>query len=151
MVRIDRRIVTVLRIAVGALFVAAALPKLQDPAAFANNISHYHLVIQPAERFLALALPPLELIVGLSLIFGVFHAGASFLAFALLLVFTTAIGIAVGRDLDISCGCFGKEGGTKVGAKKLAENAAFIAAAFVVWRGDRTWLAMLPGRKPAGE
>ncbi len=144
--KIDRRIVTVLRVALGVLFVAAAWPKLQDPAAFATNISHYHLLPEPAERLLALMLPPLELLAGLAMIFGVFHAGASLLVFAMLVVFTAAIGVAVGRGLDISCGCFETEGGTKVGARKLAENAAFIAASFVVWRGDRSWLAMRPGR-----
>lgn len=144
----DPRLVTVLRVALGAVFVMAAIPKLADPSGFAKTISNYHLLPVPAERLLALALPPLELLVGVGLIAGVFHAGASLLAFGLMLVFTIAIGTALGRGLDISCGCFDTEGGPKVGITKLLENAALIGVAFLVWRGDRTWLSLdsLAGR-----
>jgi len=138
----DPRLVLALRLALGAVFIMAALPKLQDPAGFATSISNYHLVPEGLERALALTLPPLELLVGLGLIFGVLDVGASLLAFAMLVAFTAAIGIAVGRGLDISCGCFDTDGGTKVGVSKLVENGLMVAAAWLVLVGDRTLLSV---------
>ena len=138
----DRRLIFFLRIGLGVLFLIAGIPKFLDPQAFATSISHYQLLPEWGERALALVLPPLEIAIGIALIVGVLDAGAAVLCFLLLIVFTGAIGISVARGLDISCGCFETEGGTKVGAKKLLENTAFIVAAYLVVIGDRSWLAV---------
>jgi uncharacterized membrane protein YphA (DoxX/SURF4 family) len=138
----DRRVVAALRLALGALFVVAALPKLTDPVGFAKAVANYHLVPVQAERLLALVLPPIELLVGVLLIVGVADAGASLLAVALLVVFTAAIGAAIARGLDISCGCFHTEGGAKAGGGKIAENVAFLVVACWVWTQDRSWFSL---------
>jgi len=138
----DPRLVALLRVGLGAIFVMAAWPKLADPGAFATAVSNYRMLPVPAERVLALVLPPLELLAGVALIVGVLDAGASVVVLGLLVVFTGAIGTALARGLDISCGCFETEGGSKVGLGKVAENLALIAAAVWVWRGDRSWLAL---------
>ena len=146
----DPRFVALLRVGLGVLFIMAAWPKLADPSAFATSVSNYRMLPVPVERVVALALPPLELLVGVALIVGVVDAGASFLVFAMMVVFTVAIGVALGRGLDISCGCFDTEGGAKVGFGKLAENIGLTAAAFLVWRGDRSWLS-LGGRRRSSQ
>lgn len=140
--KLDRRLVALLRIGLGVLFVVAAWPKLTDPHAFATSIANYRLLPESVERVLALVLAPLELIVGLALIFGVLDAGASALALAMLVIFTAAIAAALARGLDITCGCFESHGGEKVGARKIAENVAFLAAAVAVAFGDRSWLSV---------
>lgn len=137
-----RHFVTLLRVGLGVLFIAAAWPKLQDPAGFAAAVSHYRLLPEPAERVLALVLPPLEMLVGVCLVLGVLDAGASALVLAMMLVFTGAVGIALARGLDISCGCFDTAGGTKVGLKKVAENVVLSLAAIRVAWGDRSWLSV---------
>jgi uncharacterized membrane protein YphA (DoxX/SURF4 family) len=138
----DRRLVTLLRVALGALFIAAALPKLADPEGFARAVSHYHMLPVEAERSLALVLPWVELLAGALLLAGAFDAGASLVIVVLMVVFTVAVGSAVGRGLDITCGCFDTEGGTKAGWGKIGENVLFTAAAFWVWRQDRSWLSL---------
>lgn len=140
--RIDRRLVALLRIGLGVLFIMAALPKLQDPAAFAESVSNYHLLGDTPGRVLALVLPAVELLAGVALLLGVMHAGAAALVLGMMVMFTGAVGIALARGLDISCGCFDTEGGQKVGWGKIGENLALTAAAFVVWKGDRTWLSL---------
>ena len=120
----------------------AALPKLQDPAAFAKSVANYHLLPETAGRVLALILPPLELLAGVFLILGIFDAGASAIVFGLMVIFTLAVGAALARRLDISCGCFATEGGSKVGMKKIFENLMLAAAAWLVYRGDRSWLSL---------
>lgn len=138
----DRRLVAVLRIALGLLFVAAALPKLQDPSGFAKAVSHYRLLPEAAERVLALFLPALELLVGTFLVLGVFDAGASLIVLGLMIVFTAAVSSAVARGLDISCGCFNTEEGMKVGTTKIVENLGLTAVAFWVSVRDRGWLSI---------
>ena len=138
----DRRLVTAMRIALGALFIMAAWPKLADPHAFAVTISNYRMMPEPIVRILALVLPPLEMLVGVALILGALDAGASAIAFGMLAVFTVAVATALARGLDISCGCFDTEGGPKVGLRKVVENLGMLAAAYLVSRGDRSWLSV---------
>lgn len=138
----DRRLIAVLRIGLGVLFLAAALPKLQDPVGFARSISNYRMVPEIVERVMALALPAVELIVGTCLLVGIVDAGASLVALVLMIVFTGAVGTAVGRDLDITCGCFNTKGGMKAGFDKILENIGLTIAAFWVWRHDRSWLSL---------
>ncbi|MDP6529338.1 MAG: MauE/DoxX family redox-associated membrane protein [Gemmatimonadota bacterium] len=142
----DPRFVATLRVLLGVLFLAAALPKIADPEGFAKAVDHYHLLPVPAARAVALVLPPVEAIVGVCLIAGFVDAGASLLVFALMVVFTGAVGSALARGLDISCGCFDTKGGTRVGARKIVENLLLCAAAWTVLRGDRSRFS-LRGRR----
>ena len=138
----DRRFVLVLRLVLGGVFLAAALPKLADPTGFAVNVDNYRILPELGVRLTALLLPPLELAIGLCLVFGVFDAGASLLAFALMLAFDGAVAAALFRGLDISCGCFDTDGGARVGLRKLLENVALTLVALRVWTGDRTLLSL---------
>jgi uncharacterized membrane protein YphA (DoxX/SURF4 family) len=137
-----RALAAILRIGLGVLFLAAAWPKLQDPEGFALSISNYRMLPVPAERVLALVLPPLEALVGVCLVLGVLDAGASIVAVALLIVFTVAVASALARGLDISCGCFDTKGGAKVALGKVAENATITALATWVALRDRSWMSV---------
>jgi uncharacterized protein YbaP (TraB family)/uncharacterized membrane protein YphA (DoxX/SURF4 family) len=138
----DRRFIALLRVVLGVVFIAAALPKLADPIGFAKAVANYRMLPELPERLLALLLPPVELLVGVCLILGVLDAGASLLALLMMLMFIVGVGAAVARGLDISCGCFDTEGGTRVGVKKLLENILLAAMALRVWTGDRSWLSL---------
>ena len=94
------------QLALGALFVIAAVPKIIDPPSFAHMIFNYRIVPAPAINIMALTMPWLELLCGLALIFGVWRRAALMLIGAMLIVFITAIGINVGRGNAIDCGCF---------------------------------------------
>jgi uncharacterized membrane protein YphA (DoxX/SURF4 family) len=149
---LDRRVVTLLRVALGVMFICAAWPKLVDPRGFSDSINHYRLLPVPVERVAALVLPALELVVGISLIVGVLDAGASALAVLMLVVFTAAIGVALARGLDITCGCFETHGkGPKVGMEKILENVAMLAVSVGVAWGDRSWLSVSDWFRRSGD
>lgn len=93
-------------IALGALFVIAALPKLLDPPGFAHMIYNYRILPGPLVNPLALVLPWAELLAGLGLILGLFRGGSSLLISAFLLVFIVAISWNLARGNPIDCGCF---------------------------------------------
>ncbi|HSN69817.1 MAG TPA: MauE/DoxX family redox-associated membrane protein [Thermoanaerobaculia bacterium] len=101
------------QIALGALFVAAALPKIVDPPAFAQMIYNYRIVPGFAVNAAALVMPWLELLAGLALILGIWRRSAASIVGALLLVFIVALGINLARDHAVNCGCFDVSGATK--------------------------------------
>ena len=94
------------QIALGAIFVVAALPKVADPPSFAHMIYNYRLVPGAAVNAFALVMPWVELLVGLALILGVWPREAAALAGFLLLVFIAAIGLNLVRGHAVDCGCF---------------------------------------------
>jgi hypothetical protein len=94
------------QIALGAIFVVAALPKVLDPPSFAHMIYNYRLVPGGAVNALALVMPWVEILVGLALILGVWPREAAALAGLLLLVFIAAIGLNLVRGHAVDCGCF---------------------------------------------
>ena len=94
------------QLALGLLFVIAAVPKIVDPPSFAHMIYNYRLVPAALLNLMALTMPWVELLAGLALILGVWRRAALMLIAALLIVFIIAIGINLGRDNAIDCGCF---------------------------------------------
>jgi uncharacterized membrane protein YphA (DoxX/SURF4 family) len=94
------------QIALGAIFVIAALPKIADPPSFAHMIYNYRLVPSSMINISALAMPWVELLAGLALILGVLKTAARNVVAIMLAVFIIAISINLFRDNAIDCGCF---------------------------------------------
>jgi uncharacterized membrane protein YphA (DoxX/SURF4 family) len=99
-------LVTLLRVALGGVFVVASLDKIQNPEAFATAIANYRLLPYTVINGIAIVLPWLEVISGTLLVLGVWIRASTMIAWVLLLVFSVAISQALVRGLDISCGCF---------------------------------------------
>lgn len=109
---VKRHIPVAVRVALGAVFIFAAVPKIADPAAFAGSVAAYRILPYFWSYLTAAVLPFLELICGLLLVFGWrVKAGALIIA-ALNLAFMAALTSAIVRGLDIDCGCF-RQGGAK--------------------------------------
>jgi uncharacterized membrane protein YphA (DoxX/SURF4 family) len=109
------------QIALGAIFVVAALPKILDPPSFAHMIYNYKLVPGAAINALALVMPWVELLVGLALILGVWPREAASLAGLLLFVFIAAIAVNLGRGRAVDCGCFDVHAAGKSREELLSE------------------------------
>lgn len=93
-------------ICAGLIFCLAALQKMRHWSLLSGVISNYRLLpvflIAPA----TIALPLVEVILGLVLLSGLFEPLAGLGAMALLMLFATAIGINLMRGRsDIDCGC----------------------------------------------
>lgn len=94
------------QIALGAIFVVAAWPKIVDPPSFAHMIYNYRLLPGGLINVSALIMPWVELVAGLCLILGLWTRPARWLIAAMLVVFMIAIGINLVRGNAIDCGCF---------------------------------------------
>ena len=93
------------RIVLAGVFVAAGLPKLLDPASFAQNIAAYGLVPQELLFITAILLIAAELATAAGLLLDRFWAVLS--AGFLLVMFIGVLGYGIHLGLDIDCGCFG--------------------------------------------
>jgi uncharacterized membrane protein YphA (DoxX/SURF4 family) len=94
------------QLALGAIFVIAAIPKIADPPSFAHMIYNYRLVPASLINISALVMPWVELLAGLALILGVWKVAARNIVGILLAIFIIAISINLARDNAIDCGCF---------------------------------------------
>lgn len=94
------------QIALGAIFIAAALPKIGDPPSFAHMIYNYRILPAGLINLSSLVMPWLEILCGVMLILGVWVKPARWIIAAMLVVFIIAISINLGRGNAIDCGCF---------------------------------------------
>ncbi len=108
------------QLALGAIFIAAAIPKIVDPPSFAHMIYNYRLVPGPLVNVMALLMPWAEILAGIALILGVWKRGARMLIGLMLVVFIVAILINVARGNAIDCGCFNVSEAGKTFEQRLA-------------------------------
>jgi putative oxidoreductase len=94
------------QLALGAIFVAAALPKIVDPPSFAHMIYNYRILPAGLINVSSLVMPWVELLCGLALIIGVWRKAALSIITILLFTFIVAISINLARGNAIDCGCF---------------------------------------------
>ena len=110
-----------IQIALGIIFVVAALPKIVDPPSFAHMIYNYHLLPGALINFMALVMPWIELLCGLALILGIWQGTARSIIGALLITFVLAIAINLARGNAIDCGCFDVSAANKTREERLAD------------------------------
>jgi uncharacterized membrane protein YphA (DoxX/SURF4 family) len=130
---LKRYLPAMVRIALGAIFIYAALLKIADPVAFAGSVAAYKMLPYFANYLVAAVLPFVELVCGLLLVCGYRVKSGALIIGAMNLVFMVALVSAIVRGLDIDCGCF-KQGGAKTSPwVALARDAVFLAmTAFVL-------------------
>ena len=128
-------LVLVLRVGLGAVFIAAGALKIGHADVFASEIAGFQLLPLPVIAPLALLLPFVEVLLGAYLVIGLFtRAAAGFAAFQLA-VFTAAIASAVVRGLHASCGCFGPADQTTTSWGEVARDGALVLLALVIaWK-----------------
>jgi len=110
---------TRVQIALGLLFIGAALPKLADPPSFAHMIYNYRLLPGGFVNLPALVLPWFELLCGVALVLGIWNRTAAALIGLLLVVFVATLSINLARGNAIECGCFDVRDAGKSVAERL--------------------------------
>ena len=126
-----RRVVFILRILLGIIFVYAAYTKLRQPwLLFAMSIDAYQLLPEWAVLATARVLPWLELAIGLLLLTGLALPYVSLIASVILAVFFGIMALSFGKGMGIDCGCFGV--GEALTAKSLARDGAVLSSAIVL-------------------
>ncbi len=125
-------VVLVARIIVALMFIIVGIGKITHPDEFAREINNYQMLPLILINPLAIFLPWLELLTGLMILLGVQIRVNAIIVAAMLVVFTTAIIIAVAKGLSINCGCYSQIAAQKVGIPKILENTALIIFSLIL-------------------
>jgi len=139
----NRWTILVLRIVVGATFIYAGSTKIGNPQAFADSIATFQLLGSQFINLLAMALPPFEILVGVMLLMGWRLRSAAFCAIALAVLFALALGQAIGRGLQVDCGCFGSgEPSVFKTWMSLGRDLLLLVAAVTIYAKGLGWISI---------
>ena len=132
-----RHLYTAGRILLGAVFIYASWGKVFNPVSFAEVIANYQILPRSMVVPVALILPWIELVCGVSLIVNRWVQGGALLVSCMLVVFIGALGYNAYRGIDVACGCFTLDETAPSGVWfNLARNGGLLAVALYVLRGD---------------
>jgi putative oxidoreductase len=105
-----------LRWILGITFIYASYYKILSPMDFAKMVHGYNLFPGALINIIAIFLPFVEMIAGLSLLLGIYPRSAALIINGLLLAFILILTINIIRGHEFDCGCFsaGKSGSPKM-------------------------------------
>ena len=128
------------RFGLAAVWLWSGTVKLLNPLDSRQAIAAYELLPDGVIDPLAVALPALELVLGLMLLFGVFLRVAAVASAIILIGFIAGVASAWARGLSIDCGCFGGGGydadaGPATYLTSIGRDILFLVmAAWTAWR-----------------
>jgi uncharacterized membrane protein YphA (DoxX/SURF4 family) len=133
----------ILRVVLGGVFVYAAWLKLREPwALFAIAIDSYQVLPSWAVELVARGLPWCELLLGISLVAGLWRRASTLSTSLLLVVFFSLMIRAMLKGMQIDCGCFGP--GERISWVTLLRDGGLLATSLLL-----TVIAFRPGPRPA--
>jgi putative oxidoreductase len=141
------------RLYLGAVFLVACIHKILHPESFAIDVATYQFLPQSTVNLFSLSVAWVELAVGLMLVLGLRVRAAALLVSCLMVCFMIALGWALGKGLDMSCGCFASQSAKEqdpISWRTLLRDTGWlILAVYVTWFDRRPiGLEQLAFRKP---
>ena len=120
------------RVILGGMFIYASQDKIVDPHAFAEAVENFQLLPALLVPWVALVLPWLELLAGVTLLLGIFRRAATLWLTLLLLGFSAGLAISALRGIDLACGCFTIGGAAESSWRLLGRDLVFLIPALVI-------------------
>jgi len=122
----------VARMALGLVFVAASWDKIADPMAFAKIIRNYQILPDMMISGVALVLPWIEVVVGVSLLTGFVTRGAGLSCCLMMTVFLSAMAYAQYKGISTQCGCFTTKTEDAISAATFLRDGSLLALSLFV-------------------
>ena len=141
-ININEKIIFIIRVIVGFVFLYASIHKIADPESFAKSIENYKVLPIFCINVVAIIIPWIELVIGLFLIFGVFIQSSSFIATFLMAFFSILVLVTIIRGIDITCGCFSSSTSTPIGWQKFIENTILFVLSLLVYYSKSEYLSV---------
>jgi putative oxidoreductase len=118
----------VCRLALGSVFLVAAMGKLDDPVRFLGNVADYKLLPAWLLPFFTTGLPGVELACAIGLIAGYEVRAYALVTSGMMLMFMVALLSAILRGMDLDCSCFDllRVANARVGWGTLGRDAIFL-------------------------
>lgn len=134
---------TLVRLAMAAILIFAAIPKLQDIQQSIIAVRAYRLLPELVVPFVGTMLPILELTLAVFLILGLFTRIASIVWLVMMAGFMIGVAWVWIKGYSIDCGCFGGGGDVPEGTTNyplhMLERVGYVALG--------TWLLIFPRTK----
>jgi hypothetical protein len=96
----------VLGLVLGGIFLYAAHAKVLDPRPLVTIIWNYRILPPGPVNLMAIYMPWMELLVGITLVTGFKRRAGALCSAGLLATFMVALGINAVRGINVACGCF---------------------------------------------
>ena len=125
-----------IRTIVSGLFIVAGLLKLRDAELTLISVYQYQLTSWESAGVLAATLPWIEIAGGVGIWLPKLRLGGATLCLGLTVLFIAALGSAVVRGLDVSCGCFGTSDMHVTAMKRLGEDMVLLVLCGGLWRSE---------------
>jgi uncharacterized membrane protein YphA (DoxX/SURF4 family) len=147
--RLGRTLLLLGRIALGVIFIVAAVEKMKPQPGmdwsfhsinlsllmFSWVVDSYQILPSGMVTLFAQVLPPFELFVGIWLLTGIALRLSSLVSTLLMCMFVTALGSAFERGFVIKCGCFGQDAGVAVKTELIRVAGLYLPLAIAVTIG----------------
>ncbi len=130
------------RLITGVVFIWASYDKILHPQEFLRIVHNYRILPAALEPLFTLALPWLEFLVGVFLIFGFLTEASALITTGMLVLFVVSIAAALLRHIDIDCGCFSTTQSVKVGMDLIYRDLALLIPALLILVRPSRFLAL---------
>ena len=134
--------VVLLRLVLGVALLVAGVLKAGHVPEFAAQIAGFRLLPAALVAPLALALPYVEMLLGLYLVIGLFTRIVAVIVSIEFVIYAAAIASAVLRHIAANCGCFGPNDHAVADWPHVALDLVLAALAAIVARGAPGALAL---------
>ncbi len=104
-----RRLMSVICIVIGGVFVYAGIAKIRQPYDFLSGVYAYRLFTREQGVLIALLIPPLEIVTGLALFSGSHLRAGLLISTVLSAAFIFVRGWVVQTGVQADCNCFGAQ------------------------------------------
>jgi putative oxidoreductase len=122
------------------VFIYACLHKIAHPGSFALDVATYDILPLYLVNIMAIILPWMELAAGILLVVGFRTRAAALIITGMMVMFVVAILIALGKGLDMSCGCFASQSAAEddpISFMTVLRDAGWLALSVYVFLFDR--------------
>ncbi len=153
--KLNSYIALILRIYIAGVFIYASFHKIIYPELFALDIASYDILPVELINLMAIVLPWLELFVGIMVFTGFQVKSNILLMIGMMIMFMTALSIALYNGLDMACGCFASsEAEEAISYKTLLRDFIWISICIYIFVFDNKPIgidSMILNKKRTGD
>jgi thiol-disulfide isomerase/thioredoxin/uncharacterized membrane protein YphA (DoxX/SURF4 family) len=131
-----------LRMVLGAVFIVAAVAKIQDIAKFVSTVVSYGILPVSLAHLYGNVIPWVELFIGCALLLGVLVRFTSALLVPLVISFVIAGSYALLHTIGVNCGCFGTFLALSHPVSLILDGLILIAAFILLLNSSREVLSI---------